>query len=74
MFEYNTSAIEIAKEDKYGPRPKHLNVKLYHFRSYVESGEISIRKIETYHQPADILTKPLNEADFVRHRRTMMGW
>ena len=74
VFEDNTGAIEIAKEDKYRPRTKHLNVKLHHFRSFVESGEISINKIDTYHQPADILTKPLNEADFTRHRRTMMGW
>ena len=74
VFEDNTGAIEIAKEDKYRPRTKHLNVKLHHFRSYVESGEIIIRKIDTYHQPADMLTKPLNEADFIRHRRTTMGW
>ena len=74
VFEDNTGAIEIAKEENYRPRTKHLNVKLHHLRSYVESGEISIRKIDTYHQPADMLTKHLNEADFVRHRRTMMGW
>ena len=74
VFEDNTGAIEIANEDKYRPRTKHLNVKLHHFRSYVESGEIIVRKIDTYHQPADMLTKPLNEADFSRHRRTMMGW
>ena len=74
VFEDNSGAIEIAKEDKYRPRTKHLNCRLHHFRTYVESGAISIHKIDTYHQPADLLTKPLNQEDFCRHRLTMMGW
>ena len=74
VFEDNAGAIEIAKEDKYRPRTKHLNCRLHHFRSYVDSGEVSIHKIDTFDQPADLLTKPLNEVDFERHRLSMMGW
>jgi len=74
VFEDNSGAIEIAKENKYRPRTKHLNCRLHHFRTYVDNGEISKHKIGTYYQPADILTKPLNEDDFTRHRMRMMGW
>ena len=74
VYEDNSGAIEIAREDKYRPRTKHLNCRLHHFRTYVDSGEISINKIDTYWQPADILTKPLNEEDFTRHRKRVMGW
>ena len=74
VYEDNSGAIEIAREEKYRPRTKHLNCRLHHFRSYVDSGEISVHKIDTYLQPADILTKPLSEDDFTRHRKTMMGW
>jgi len=74
VFEDNSGAIEMAKKDKYRPRTKHLNCRLHHFRAYVDSGEISIHKIDTYLQPADILTKPLNEDDFTRHREKMMRW
>ncbi len=73
VYENNSGAIEIAREEKYRSRTKHLNCRLHHFRTYVGSGEISIHKIDTHLQPADILTKPLNEDDFTRHRKIMMG-
>jgi len=53
VFEDNTGAIEIAREDKYRPRTKHLNIRLHHFRAYVEDGSISIHKIDSKDQPAD---------------------
>jgi Reverse transcriptase (RNA-dependent DNA polymerase) len=74
VFEDNSGAIEIAKHQKYRPRTKHLNVRLWHFRTYVDRGEISIVPIRSAEQPADILTKPLNEVDFKRHRKRINGW
>jgi len=68
-------AIEIAKEKKYRPRTKHLNCRLHHFWYYVQvTRKISVHKIDTKCQPADMLTKPLREEDFVRHRKSVMGW
>jgi ATP-binding cassette subfamily B (MDR/TAP) protein 1 len=74
VFEDNTGALEIAKVAKYRPRTKHLNNRLHHFRSYVENGQISIHKIDTLKQPADVLTKPLNAETFAKFRRMIMGW
>ena len=75
IYEDNAGAIEIAKEKKYRPRTKHLNCRLHHFRYYVEvTQQISVHKIDTKCQPADMLTKPLREEDFTRHRRVVMGW
>ena len=46
---------------KYRPRTKHLNVRLHHFRDFVERKEITIHAINsTKDQPADFLTKALN--------------
>ncbi len=36
VFEDNSGALEMAKVHKYRPRTKHLNVRLHHFRDYVE--------------------------------------
>ena len=36
VFEDNSGALEMAKNQKYRPRTKHLNVKYHHFRDYVE--------------------------------------
>ncbi len=74
VFEDNSGAIEIAKTAKFRPRTKHLNNGLFHFRTYLDRGLISIHPIKSADQPADILTKPLNEEDFKRHRMAVNGW
>jgi hypothetical protein len=74
VFEDISGALEMATVHKYRPRTKHLNVKLHHFREYVESGEISIHKIDTTQQVADYLTKPLEVTTFERLRKQIMGW
>lgn len=74
VFEDNSGAIEIARTEKYRPRTKHLNNRLFHFRTYMDRGEISIQHIGTEDQIADILTKPLNETLFVKHRLEVNGW
>jgi hypothetical protein len=73
VFEDNSGALEMAKVAKYKPRTKHLNNRLHHFRSYVESGQISINKIHTLEQPADLLTKPLNTEAVTKFRQMIMG-
>lgn len=74
LFEDNSGALEMAKTHKYRPRTKHLNVKLHHFRDYVERKEISIHKIDTLEQLADYLTKPVS-VDILQHLRPkVMGW
>lgn len=74
VFEDNSGALEMAKVPKARPRTKHINVKLHHFRDYVERGEITIHKISTDDQTSDILTKPLNYKPFAKHRYSAMGW
>ena len=60
VFEDNSGAIEMAVVHKRRPRTKHLATKFHHFRSYVNSGKVSVHKIDTSLQPADVPTKPLN--------------
>ena len=74
VFEDNIGALEMAREHKFRPRTKHMHIKYHHFRSYVDSKQISIHHIGTDDQYADILTKPLPYHTFSRHRKTMMGW
>ena len=74
LFENNSGALEMAKETKFRPRTKHINVKLHHFRSYVESQQITIHKIDTLEQNADYLTKPLAQELLEKLRKKVMGW
>ena len=74
VFEDNSRATEMAVVHKWRPRTKHLAMKLHHFLSYVNSGEISVHKIDTSLQLADVLTKPINTKLLKYHRKTIMGW
>ena len=74
VFEDNSGALELARMPKMRPRTKHINQSYHHFREYVERQEILIQATPTDEQLADILTKPLPENLFVRHRQSIMGW
>ena len=67
VFEDNTGALEIARIPKFRPRTKHLNNRLHFFCSYTDGKDpqITIHKIATEDQPADFLTKALNEVFLV---------
>ena len=74
VFEDNSGALELARLPKMRPRTKHINQSFHHFRERVERQEIHIQVTPTDEQLADILTKPLPENSFVRHRQGIMGW
>jgi hypothetical protein len=73
LFEDNAGAIHIAKSPKMRPRTRHINQKYHHFCEWVKSGLIDILVIDTEEQPADLLTKLLSVASFVKYRKRVMG-
>jgi hypothetical protein len=72
VFEDNSGALELARIRKYCTKP--LNVRLHYFRDHVVWKEISIHHTKTGNQPADFLTKPLNEETLLRHRHVVLRW
>jgi hypothetical protein len=74
MFEDNQGAVEMANVPKMRPRTKHLNIKYHFFRQFVEDGILQVEHIPGEDQMADVLTKPLEEASFQKHRQAITGW
>ena len=74
VYEDNSGAYEMARLPKMRPRTRHINVRMHHFREHVRKGRISIHKIPTRYQLADIATKPQPEALFVSQRESLMQW
>ena len=74
VFEDNTGAEELAQTEKYRPRTKHIAVKYHHFRDKVRDGSITIERIDTKQQLADILTKGLAKPQFEKLRERLNGW
>ena len=64
----NTSAISISKNPVQHSRTKHIKIRHHFLRDHAHKGDITIEFVQTEDQFADILTKPLNEEQFVNFR------
>ena len=73
VFEDNSGALELARLPKLRPRTKHINVCYHHFREHVRKGIIKILPVSTEDQIADVLTKPLSQNAFCKHRFFLCG-
>ena len=74
LFEDNSGAVELSKVPKMRPRTKHINTKYHHFRQFVFDKLITIQQVATSDQLADLLTKNLPEALFLKFRKIVCGW
>ena len=67
------SAMAIAMQDSNNQRRKHIDVRHHFLREKVLDGEIELVWTPTAEQIADIFTKPLPFAAFLKHRRVIMN-
>ena len=74
VFEDNQGAIIIADEPRVRPRTKHMCTKLWHFKSFLEQGLITLEWVSSTHQVADLFTKPLSIELFRRFTPFVCGW
>jgi hypothetical protein len=75
VFEDNNGAIATATAVKMTPRIKHIAVKYHFFKSHInEKSGISLAKIDTNLQKADIFTKGLSPQKFAEIRKLLCGW
>ena len=54
-------------------RSKHIDVKLHFIRGLMCAGKVSIVRVGTEEQNADVLTKPLWRKKFLVHRAALMS-
>ena len=78
IWEDNEGALILAKmvPPRVTPRSKHFAIKYHWFREFVQDpmSKISLHKIDTKVQLADILTKSLSRVQFQAIRKLLMGW
>ena len=72
-FEDNNGALHLATAPQMKPRTKHINIKYHHFRSMIGK-EVTLEKVATEDQLADIGTKPLVRKAFEKLREHLLGW
>ncbi|KAG5456626.1 MAG: hypothetical protein BJ554DRAFT_3581 [Olpidium bornovanus] len=64
----NTGVAELAADVKTSRRSKHIDIKYHHLRRCVQDGMVTIERVTTADNPADLLTKPLNGPKFIKFR------
>ena len=76
VLEDNSAALALANDgDKYCPCTKHLSLKWHHFCDQIsDGGWLTIKKVHTKVNWANIFTKPLPKPQFQFLRDAMMGW
>jgi hypothetical protein len=76
VWEDNAGALSLANLEpgRITPRSKHYAIKYHWFRSKLKPNNISIIKIESAMQKADILTKGLTVIKFQDIRLLLCGW
>ena len=73
VLEDNQACITIASKDISSPKLKHIDLRYHFVRTMIESKQMKLVHCPTYHQAADVLTKPTDVLTFLRHRSTLMG-
>jgi Reverse transcriptase (RNA-dependent DNA polymerase) len=68
LFCDNHAATILTEDHVWHSRVKHIRVKYHHVRELVTDGELTIARVPSAENTADILTKPLNKADLLRLR------
>ena len=75
VWEDNVGALTLANLEpgRNTPQSKFYDSKVHWFRSHL-SKEVTVLKIDTKDQIADIFTKPLPKDQFETLRMMLMGW
>ena len=75
MHQDNTSTIRLAKNGRsMSDRTKHIKLRYFFIKQYIDSGEFEVVYCPTDLQVADILTKPLQGETFKRLRKQLLGY
>ena len=74
VYQDNLSAMQLATNgDLSSGKSKHIEIRYYWLKDYVDNGKFEIKHLTTENMIADILTKPLQGKLFKRHREKLLN-
>lgn len=66
LWSDNKSALALASNPVFHARTNHVEIDVHFIREKVQAQEIDIGFVPSEDQVADLLTKPMSEADFLK--------
>jgi hypothetical protein len=73
VYEDNQAVIDLMGTLRVNARTKHLTKVLNFTRDYIRRGEVCMVKVASADNVADVFTKALPAAEFIGHKRTLLG-
>ena len=71
LYEDNESAKAIAQDDRQSERTKHMDVKHFAIREFIQNGGVAVESIASADNLADLFTKGLQRGPFCRLREAI---
>ena len=69
----NTGAVALARDRRSCHKSKHIDRRYLKVREFVEDGKIVVEHVPTDENPADLFTKYVSLAKFVKFCKMVMG-
>jgi len=74
VYQDNTSTITLAEKGRStSDKTRHVNIRYFFVKDRIATGEVAIEYLPTEEMVADVLTKPLQGARFVRLRGALLN-
>ena len=75
LYQDNLSCMALIAKGRAGSgRTRHISIRYYWIKQHVDSGDVVVEKLATEEMPANILTKPLQGAQFRYERKLLTNW
>ena len=74
VFKDNKGCVDLVKCPKMHPQTNYIASKYHNFRQHVLEGIVTVERVDTKNQQADIFTKGFDESKFFFLRQNIMGW
>ena len=75
LYQDNLNCMHLIAKGRAGSqKTRHISIRYYWIKQYVDNGEVVVEKLATEEMPANILTKPLQGSQFKYERKLLTNW
>jgi hypothetical protein len=75
VYQDNLSCMALIDRGRSGAeRTRHIDIRYYWLKERVSKGEAVVKHLRTEYMYANMLTKPLQGAQFISERDALTGW
>ena len=75
LYQDNLNCMHLIAKGRAGSqKTRHISIRYYWIKQFVDDGQVVVEKLATEEMPANILTKPLQGSQFKYERKLLTNW